>query len=169
MTYARCHRPPEWSHSTYEPASFKRAKVHLDYHIDIDAHYCSVPHSLVGKTVEARITDSVIEVLRAGQRAARHPRSASQGRHTTISAHMPASHRAHLEWTPERFRRWAGDIGPSTLELVDYLLTLPNWTVQFSVPLNIRLFRELDCPVPSSSSSSQFCPVPVPNQNSLCF
>ena len=109
--------------SAYEPASFKRAKVHIDYHIDIDGHYYSVPHSLIGKTVEARITDYVIEVLHSGQRVASHPRSASQGRHTTLSAHMPASHRAHLEWTPERFRRWAGDIGPGTLELVDYVLT----------------------------------------------
>jgi len=108
--------------SAYEPAAFKRAKVHIDYHIDIDGHYYSVPHSLVGKTVEARITDYMIEVLHAGQRVASHPRSAAQGRHTTIAAHMPASHRAHLEWTPERFRRWAGDIGPATRELVDHLL-----------------------------------------------
>ena len=108
--------------SAYEPAAFKRAKVHIDYHIDIDGHYYSVPHSLVGKTVEARITDYMIEVLHAGQRVTSHPRSAAQGRHTTIAAHMPASHRAHLEWTPERFRRWAGDIGPATRELVDHLL-----------------------------------------------
>ena len=109
--------------SAYEPATFKRAKVHIDYHIDIDGHYYSVPHSLVGKTIEARITDTVVEILHAGQRVASHPRSASQGRHTTINAHMPASHRAHLEWTPARFRRWASDIGPATGELVDHLLT----------------------------------------------
>ena len=38
------------------------------------------------------MTDYAIEILHAGQRVASHPRSASQGRHTTISAHMPASH-----------------------------------------------------------------------------
>ena len=109
--------------NAYEPAAFKRAKVHIDYHIDIDRHYYSVPHSLIGKTVEARITDYTIEVMHAGQRVASHPRSAIQGGYTTSSAHMPASHRAHREWTPERFRRWAGDIGPATRELVDHLLT----------------------------------------------
>ncbi len=84
----------------FEPASFKRAKVHIDYHIDIDGHYYSVPHSLVGKTVEARITDTVVEILHAGQRVASHLRSTSQGRHTTANAHMPASHRAHRNGRP---------------------------------------------------------------------
>lgn len=52
--------------SAYQPASFKRAKVHVDYIIDIDGYYYSVPHSLIGRTVEARITDYTIEVLHAG-------------------------------------------------------------------------------------------------------
>ena len=107
----------------YEPAWFKRAKVHIDYHIEIEGHYYSVPHSLVSKTVEARVTDYTIEILHAGQRVASHPRSDSKGRHSTISAHMPAAHRAHMEWTPGRLTRWAGDIGPATRELVEHLLT----------------------------------------------
>lgn len=107
----------------YEPAWFKRAKVHIDYHVEIEGHYYSVPHSLVGKTVEARVTDYTIEILHAGQRVASHPRSDSKGLHSTISAHMPAAHRAHMEWTPGRLTRWAADIGPATRELVEHLLT----------------------------------------------
>jgi hypothetical protein len=35
---------------------------------------------------------------------------------------MPAAHRAHREWTPGRFQRWAADIGPTTHQLVTHLL-----------------------------------------------
>ncbi len=107
----------------FEPAQFKSFRVNIDYHIDVDGHYYSVPHSLVRKTVEARITDYTIEILHGGQRVASHARSPAKGRHTTVPEHMPAAHRAHLEWTPMRFRDWASDIGPTTRQLVDHLLT----------------------------------------------
>jgi len=36
---------------------------------------------------------------------------------------MPASHRAHLEWTPGRLVRWARTVGPPTAALVEGVLT----------------------------------------------
>jgi transposase len=36
--------------------SWKKARVNIDYHIEIDRHYYSVPHALVREEVEARIT-----------------------------------------------------------------------------------------------------------------
>ncbi len=107
----------------YELARFKPCRVNIDYHVEIDGHYYSVPHSLVRKPVEARITDTTVEILHAGRRVACHARSDARGRHTTVAEHMPAAHRAHLEWTPGRFLRWAADIGPATHQLVEYLLT----------------------------------------------
>ena len=107
----------------YEPARFKSCRVNIDYHIEVDGHYYSVPHPLVRKTIEARITDYTIEILHGGRRIASHPRSPAKGQHTTVADHMPAAHRAHLEWTPMRFRDWASDIGPTTRQLVDHLLT----------------------------------------------
>jgi transposase len=107
----------------YELARFKPCKVNIDYHIEVEGHYYSVPHSLVRKTVEARITDTAVEILHAGQRIASHARSTARGRHTTVADHMPAAHRAHREWTPGRFLRWAADIGPATHQLVEHLLT----------------------------------------------
>jgi len=107
----------------YEPARFKSCRVNIDYHIEVDGHYYSVPHPLVRKTIEARITDYTIEILHGGRRIASHPRSPAKGQHTTVAEHMPAAHRAHLEWTPMRFRDWASDIGPTTRQLVDHLLT----------------------------------------------
>ncbi len=107
----------------FEHARYKPCRVNIDYHVEVDGHYYSVPHGLVRKQVEARITEHAIELLHGGQRVASHARSLAKGRHTTVAAHMPAAHRAHLEWSPNRFLRWAGDIGPSTQALVEHLLT----------------------------------------------
>lgn len=107
----------------FEHARFKPCRVNIDYHVDVDGHYYSVPHSLVRRTVEARITDYTIEILHGGSRVACHARSSAKGRHTTVAEHMPAAHRAHMEWTPNRFLNWAADIGPSTRALVEHLLT----------------------------------------------
>ena len=107
----------------FEHARYKPCRVNIDYHVEVDGHYYSVPHALVRKQVEARITEHTVELLHGGQRVASHTRSLAKGRHTTVAAHMPAAHRAHLEWTPNRFLRWSGDIGPSTQALVAHLLT----------------------------------------------
>jgi len=107
----------------YEFAEWKRARVGIDYHIEVDRHFYSVPHPLARREVEARLTATTIEVFHAGQRVASHVRSPKQGRHTTEAAHMPKSHRAHMEWTPGRFLNWSLEIGPHTRDLVRLLLT----------------------------------------------
>ncbi|MBI2286673.1 MAG: IS21 family transposase [Nitrosomonadales bacterium] len=107
----------------YEIATFKYCKVNIDYHVDIEGHYYSVPHSLVRQELEARITCATVELLFRGSRVACHAKSTKRGAHTTVSAHMPAAHRAHLEWSPQRLLDWGRDIGPNTHRIVDYQLT----------------------------------------------
>ena len=102
--------------------SFKTVKAHIDYHVEVDFHRYSVPHSLVGLELEARITDALVEVLHRGQRVACHARSSRHGGFTTLDEHMPAAHRAHKQWTPERLIHWGGEIGPSTGAFVTQLL-----------------------------------------------
>jgi transposase len=104
-------------------ASWRSASVHIDYHIEIDAHRYSVPHQLVGIRVEVRLTDALVEVLHRGERVAIHARNHRRGGYTTIDEHMPAAHRAHKEWTPERLIHWGGTIGPHTAAFVQSLLT----------------------------------------------
>lgn len=106
----------------YELARFKTVKVHVDYHVEIDGHRYSVPHALVGQTLEARLTMRGVELLLRGTRVASHARSQRRGGFTTVDAHMPASHRAHREWTPQRLIDWAGRIGVATGEVVNRLL-----------------------------------------------
>jgi len=107
----------------YEIAWFKDVRVNIDYHVEIDRHYYSVPHALVRRKLEARITDRTVEIVHGGKRVASHLRSPARGGYTTVAEHMPAAHQAHREWTPGRFLKWASDIGTSTHQLVDHLLS----------------------------------------------
>lgn len=107
----------------FEYAEFKKARVSkLDYHVEFQGHYYSAPHSLVGQEVELRVTGNAIEILHQHRRIASHPRSTLRGAHTTLPEHMPASHRAHLQWSPHRLIEWAGTIGQATEQVVRQIL-----------------------------------------------
>lgn len=98
-------------------------KVNIDYHVDADGHYYSVPYQLVGTRVDVRMTSTVIEVFHSSRRVASHLRSHAKGRHTTDAAHMPDSHRRHAEWTPSRIVAWAAKTGPATASLCEAILS----------------------------------------------
>lgn len=109
--------------SRYELAWFKTVKVHIDYHVQVYKHFYSVPHQLVGKTLEVRITARAVECLHGGRRVAAHRRSFEVGGYTTVPEHLPSSHRAHLEWSPSRLIEWGRRIGMSTAEVIQRMLT----------------------------------------------
>jgi transposase len=104
--------------SLFVLGDWKKARVNIDYHVEYDDNYYSVPHALVRQEVELRITDCTIEVLAKSKRVASHGRSYRQGHYTTVSEHMPAAHRAHADWSPGKLLTWAASVGPSTAELV---------------------------------------------------
>ena len=106
----------------YVFAQWKKARVNIDYHVEVERHYYSVPHALVGREVDVRLTAHTVECLHRGQRVASHVRSPLKGRHTTADEHMPEKHRKMGQWSPERFRRWASTIGPNTATLTDTVL-----------------------------------------------
>jgi transposase len=106
----------------YEFAQWKKAQVHIDYHVEVEGHYYSVPYQLVRQAVELRLTATTVECFHNGRRVASHPRSVQKGRHTTLAEHMPKAHRAYLDWTPERLVRWAGHSGPATAAVVEAIL-----------------------------------------------
>ena len=102
----------------YEYAEWKQARVHIDYHVEVHGHYYSVPHALIKKQVDVRITANTIECFHRGQRIASHRRSCHKAHHTTVPAHMPESHRQAGEWSPQRLGRWAAQVGPATETLI---------------------------------------------------
>jgi transposase len=101
---------------------WKLARVNVDYHVEADGHYYSVPHEYLHEQVDVRLSAGTVEIFRDGKRVVSHARSFARGRHTTVAAHMPAAHRAHLEWSPSRIINWAGMIGPQTRALVEAIL-----------------------------------------------
>jgi transposase len=103
-------------------AEWRIRRVSLDYHVDVDGHYYSVPHRLLREQVEARVTARTIELFHKGARVAVHVRDGARGRHTTLSEHMPQAHRRHAEWTIERIRQEADAIGTATATLADVIL-----------------------------------------------
>ena len=107
----------------YEFVQWKKATVHIDYHVEVDGHYYSVPYQLARKRIDVRYTAQTVECFYKHKRVASHRRSFQRGRHSTIREHMPNTHRKYLEWTPERFLRWAEKIGPKTLCLAEEILS----------------------------------------------
>jgi transposase len=106
----------------YEYAEWPRAKVNIDYHIEVDHHYYSVPHPLVREIIQVRLTATTLECFHKSRRVAVHVRSYARGKFTTLPEHMPKSHRRHAEWTPARLLAWGEGIGPGTRATVQWHL-----------------------------------------------
>jgi len=97
----------------YVYAEWRIRRANLDYHVDVDGSFYSVPFQLAREKIEARITARTIELFVKGQRVAAHARLATCGRHTTVPEHMPSSHRRHGGWSAERIQTEAQSIGPN--------------------------------------------------------
>lgn len=108
----------------YEFATWKIARVNIDYHVEFEKHFYSVPYELIHQEVQIRASERTIEIFSKSkpQAVALHPRSPVPGRYSTQIAHMPPKHQKAAEWTPERLRRWADEIGPQTGQLIGSIL-----------------------------------------------
>ena len=106
----------------YEYAEWKAVRVNIDYHVEVDQHYYSVPFPLVRELLDARIAATTVELFHKGVRVASHIRSFEKGKHTTVREHMPKAHQEHLEWTPSRLIEWGRKMGESTAALVAKIL-----------------------------------------------
>src|SRR6266508_4620899 len=77
---------------------------------------------LVNEPVEVRATAAVVEIFHRSRRVASHVREYGRKRFITDPEHMPAAHRAHLEWTPSKLIAWGRSVGPAVAELVETIL-----------------------------------------------
>jgi transposase len=106
----------------YSFAEWAPARVNIDYHVELDHHFYSVPYSLTRKKVELRYDFSTVEVFHQGVRVASHARSYKVGAATTVDEHRPECHRRYLEWTPSRLLEWAARAGSATGAVADSIL-----------------------------------------------
>jgi transposase len=109
--------------NTFQIFTFKYATVHIDYHIEVEKSYYSVPYKLLHQKVEVKYNDRIVEVYHKGQRVASHPRTLAKGKFATDDAHRPAGHIEYLEWSPERIRHWGKTIGENTERLMEKIMS----------------------------------------------
>lgn len=114
----------------YQYAQWKKARVHIDYHVELEGHFYSVPHRLVKEQVDLRYTETTVECLYKGNRVASHLRSLVRGKHTTQPEHMPKAHREFAAWTPQRMIAWAAQNGPATAQVVENILARKAYAEQ---------------------------------------
>jgi transposase len=107
---------------SYVYGEWLKARVHIDYHVEIDDHYYSVPYPLVKQALLGRLTAQTVELFHRGHRVASHPRSQQKGRYTTLPEHMPKAHQAYAQWTPQRLLHWAEQTGPATAQVIATVL-----------------------------------------------
>ena len=106
----------------YAMAEWHVRRVGIDYHVEVENHFYSVPYRFARAEVEVRFTIRTVEVFARGERIAVHRRGSGDGRHTTLPEHMPSSHRRYADWTIERIAREAAEIGPSVSALCTLIL-----------------------------------------------
>jgi transposase len=106
----------------YEFREFRKVRSGMDYHVEINNHYYSVPHALKRKELEAILTAGTIEILHRGQRVASHARSYELGK-TTDVLHMESAHRHFAAWDMEQDLDWALSVGANTHAFLQIVLS----------------------------------------------
>jgi len=107
----------------YQYGEWKRARVNIDYHVELDCHWYSVPYQLTQQEVEIHATATTVEVFHQGLRVASHARSQARHHPSTRNEHRPKAHQRYLEWTPSRIVDWSAKIGPATGQVVERILS----------------------------------------------
>lgn len=86
----------------FELADLRKAKAGPNYHVQVDKNFYSVPHALIGQSLDVRITSHTVEVFDGIDRVASHARlKGVRGRYSTLIEHMPAA-----TWTPNSSPGW---------------------------------------------------------------
>jgi transposase len=106
----------------YELGEWRRAKANIDYHVQVDWHFYSVPYALTQQQVDVRLSANTVEIFHKSRRVAAHVRSRVRAGFTTDATHRPKSHQKHLEWTPGRLIDWARSVGPECAHMVTHIL-----------------------------------------------
>jgi transposase len=106
----------------YPFGEWKTARVNIDYHIEVERHFYSVPYALVHQEVDVHLTGETVEILHRGIRVASHVRSREEAKASTVDEHRPKSHQKYVGRTPSRLIEEAQQTGPCTGQLVEAIL-----------------------------------------------
>jgi len=109
--------------TAYDPAVWKKCKLHRDGHLTFEKSYYSAPHRFLGQTLwlraglrEIRLFSPLYELL------ATHSRATQPGQRFTLADHLPPEKAKALTLTRQTCQAEAEAIGPVTSQLVAELL-----------------------------------------------
>src|SRR5262249_19092404 len=98
----------------FEYAEWKTAKIHPDYHVEVDKNFYSVPHTLTGRSVDVRLTRRTVEIFYMHKRVASHVRTSQRASYITVNEHMPKAHQRYANTTPRTLIDRAAKVGGNT-------------------------------------------------------
>lgn len=110
----------------WEPTLWRRCEVRRDWRIMIDCAYYSVPHQLIGETVEARMTHSLVRIFHHNREVALHERATKKWEYKRKAEHAPPFQEAVLQCTSVGLLSLAEDIGSFTCQVVHAMLSHPS-------------------------------------------
>jgi len=116
--------------SRYEYAEWKKATVNIDYHVEVDGHYYSVPYRFVKQKVELRITLTTVTIMKDSKQIAAHARSIHKGKHSTVREHMPKNHQEYGDWSPSRILSWGNSLGASCGQVIQKVIEAKDHPVK---------------------------------------
>ena len=114
-----------------EPFALKEiqmARVGVNYHVElrVDRHYYSVPYYLRTRDPKTQVKivydERIVSIYHENLRVAQHRRDRTPNGYSTLPEHMPPQHRHYAEWSAERLRGWAKQVGPETEEVITKVL-----------------------------------------------
>ncbi|WP_368502789.1 IS21 family transposase (plasmid) [Alkalihalophilus sp. As8PL] len=111
--------------SRYEIASWQKATVPYDYHLNVQEMFYSVPYEYIKHRVEIRVTQTVIEVFYQSFRIASHKRLfGKEGQVSSLPEHMPEDHQNYINWNSHYYRNWAESMGEEVVGIIEGFFAL---------------------------------------------
>lgn len=104
----------------FELATWSRGKVGPDIHVKVGKTLYSVPWKYIGKTVDARSTQSTVQLFIEGESIKTHVRK-PKGKQTDLNDYPP-ERIAFFQRTPVWCRKRAAEIGPACAAVIEELL-----------------------------------------------
>ena len=94
-------------------------KIGINFHVNYAKNFYSCPYQYVGKSVDLKVTDTVLEIFCNNERIATHNKFPEYvtNKYSTHTEDMPESFKK-TAWDDERILNWAAHIGNHTLDVI---------------------------------------------------
>ena len=123
----------------YEMSTWFSCTVGPDYLVTVDKNKYSVPYTYHNEHVDVQVKNNRLNVYYQGKLIAEHEYVEEKNRNPyVLKEHMPKSHQAVTEYTPDDLRAYAATVGPATAKAFEFYLTrgeAEEQGIQFCVSL----------------------------------